>query len=247
MKNISDHRPPEYMNVGMGQWHYNYNIEQVEVTDPMTEETRMEWQFDTLVIKSQTKPQILKVCLANPFLVSKSIDEIKALDVTFLEGLRNEKKWQKGRKIWSKFFSDDSDIAAVERLYDLVWQDSVLTAQRITMNWYDVEGSVATSKEIVENFTAKDSAKFLKDIRETQILYLQNPEAEYISPQVQQYIDMLFEHYKTEVSDYILNGSKSFETALVNESNLQIKGILSAKLDGRTILDRILEQIQWLD
>ncbi len=112
------------------------------------------------------------------------------------------------------------------------------------MNWYNEDESIAFSKTTVNPFSAKDAAKKLKDIRETQILYLQNPEAEYVNPTVKEYIDILFNHYKSEVSDYILSGNNTFLNAINNETNEQILQILNAVLaDGKTVKESILYQI----
>lgn len=192
----------------------------------------------------------LKIVSSNPFLQGKTAEEIKAVDVTMLAGLHNFKRYSRGYKIYSRWFVEENfvdteTVPAVERIYSLIWNNGILKGELCIMNWYNNDNSLAFSKETSEYYSAKDAAKILKDIRETRILYLQNPEPEFISPEVKQYIDLLFEHYKSTVSDYILNGGKSFEDAIVNESDATILQILGAVLaDGKTVKESILYQIQ---
>ena len=185
-----------------------------------------------------------------PELGGRSPEEIKLIDIKYIEKLHNFKRYSRGYKIYSKYFNepnftDGETTPAVERLYSLVFDATGnLTGEKTVMNWYNVDGTVAFSKENTENYSAKDAAKILKDIRETRILYLQNPESEFVNPTVKSYINLLFEHYKSEVSDYILNGSKAFEEAVNGETNAQINQILAAVLaDGKTVKESILYQI----
>ena len=207
-----------------------------------------EAQGDFIFEKFESIPK-LKILASNPFLQGKDENEIKAVDVTMLAGLHNFKRYSRGFKTYSRWFveqnfEDGVTVPAVERIYSLIWNDDILAGKKCVMNWYNDDDSLAFSKETFEYYSAKDAAKVLKDIRETRILYLQNPEFEYVNPTTKQYIAMLFEHYKGQVSDYILSGSQAFENAINNEESTQINAILNAVLDGRTIKDRILEQIQ---
>lgn len=203
----------------------------------------------------------LKILKTNPFLEGKTADEIRTVDVTMLLGLTNFKRFSRGYKVYSRYYDepqtgtpipigntwqDDgfTNCPAVERLYSLVWENNILVAEKVDMNWYNTDASLAFSKTTVNPLSAKDAAKKLKDIRETQILYLQNPESQYVNPTVKQYIDILFNHYKSEVSDYILSGNDAFLNAINGETNEQILQILSATLaDGKTVKESILYQI----
>ncbi len=203
------------------------------------------------VIQKWKEKDILLVAESNPFLSNKTDEEIKATDVDMLENMFNHKKYTRGYKVYSRWFNDSNfvngtTVPSVERLYSLVFNnEGVVTGEQVMMRWYKKSGDVAFSKTIIENLSAKDVAKKLKEIREIRILYLQNPESEYINETMRQYIDMLFNHYKQEVLEYILNDSNTFENAILNESNPQILGILGAVLpDGKTVKESILYQIQ---
>ncbi len=213
------------------------------------------------LIEKRTESSKLLVAISNPYLNGKSEEEIKLIDVEFFENLTNFKRFSRGYKVYSRYYNepqtgtpipigntwqDDgfTNCPAVERLYSLVWENDILAAEQVIMNWYNEDESIAFSKTTVNPFSAKDAAKKLKDIRETQILYLQNPEAEYVNPTVKEYIDVLFGHYKSEVSDYILSGNDAFLNAINNETNEQILQILNAVLaDGKTVKESILYQI----
>lgn len=191
----------------------------------------------------------LKIEKSNPFISGKEIEEIKSIDTTLLNGLTNQKRYSRGYKIYSKFYDTDKitdkTVPAVEHDYSLIYKDGILVGEKCLIIWYNEDDTIAFTKVIIENYSAKDAAKVLKDIRETRILYLQNPETEYINATVKKYISMLFDFYKEEVSDYILSGSNKFEKRIKEETNANILKILGAKLaDGKTVKESILYQIE---
>lgn len=196
----------------------------------------------------EDKDQIdLMIFSSAKYLCDRSLEEIKSTDFSIIEGLYCVKKYSRGYRIKSTYFSDDDvdgKSPVVEREYSLVKKNGVPVSEIIDTYWYSINGTVALSKSQSAHFSAKDSAKIMKDIRETRILYLQNPESEFINETVKKYIDLLFVHYKDVVQDYILNGGKSFEDAINNESDQKIKSILNYKLqDGKTVKESILYQI----
>lgn len=171
------------------------------------------------------------------FLKGKSEEELKAIDVTLL-GLINRKVYARGYKTKSLFYCKDG-LLAVRINYELTEE-----GEEKLIHWLDTDGNVVFWKQETDVYTAKDFAKKHKDIRETQMLYLQNPEEVFINPQMKTYIDVLFERYKSEVSDYILNGSHALLTAIATETDAQILGILNFVLpDNHSVKQSINYQI----
>lgn len=240
------------------QIYYRWNIHQVEKPANELQETRTIWQCSEIITDFMpiSPNYILKIAATNPFLFSKSEEEIKAMDITLLENLYNLKRYARGYKIYSKYFDvekfeDEITCPAVSIDYSLIYDESgILTGEKRVISWYNTDDQPVFTKTSIENYSAKDAAKILKDIRETRILYLQNPEGEFINEQVRAYITLLFNHYKQEVSDYILSGSKDFENAINTETDQNILSILNAQLPVNavnphlvTIKESILYQI----
>lgn len=189
----------------------------------------------------------LRLYSVAPYLSSKTIEEIKSTDFSLIEGLSVRKKYSRGYRVLSTYCADGSDpdsIPVVEREYRLIKSNGIPVSEEIDTVWYSSGGLIGMSKHQSISLSAKDSAKIMKDIRETRILYLQNPESEFVNDMVKKYIDILFLHYKADVNDYILNGSKSFEDAINKEKDPKINSILNYVLqDGKTVKESILYQI----
>ncbi len=182
----------------------------------------------------------------NPFLNGKTIAELKATDIDLLNGLERKSRSSRGYEVERSYLTADGRTA-ITREFTLEVANGAISAECSIIKWYDEDGNVAVEKEIRVPFSAKQSAVLLADIRRVQINYLQNPERQYISPQVEAAIKQLWEHYKEQTLDYLVSGSSAFENAVKNETNAQIKAILDARLpDGKTIRESILYQITWL-
>jgi len=69
--------------------------------------------------------------------------------------------------------------------------------------------------------------------------------------QVANSIDFLFDHYKDEVEKYIARQTKDFETAVINETNVNVQGVLAIPVrqpddvfpQGLTVKQSILHQL----
>ncbi len=183
---------------------------------------------------------------SNAFLLGRSEDELKATDIDLLNGLERKSRSSRGYEVERSYLTADGRTA-ITREFTLEVANGAVGAECSVIKWYDEDGNVALEKEIRVPFSAKQSAVLLADIRRVQINYLQNPERQYISPQVEAAIRQLWEHYKEQTLDYLVSGSAAFENAVKNETNAQIKAILDARLpDGKTIRESILYQITWL-
>lgn len=76
MKSNSDIRPPKFLNLGDGSWHYNYNIKEVEVEDE-DGKTKTAYEYDTVHIwGTPTYPKLV------PLVVAEKYDIIQELSLT---------------------------------------------------------------------------------------------------------------------------------------------------------------------
>lgn len=232
-----DNKPAPVERAG-NQIYYRWNIHEVEKPGMDGQNSTTTWQCNEIITDNtpDSRDYILKMETLNPMLFRRSEEELKSVDITLLDGLHNLKRYARGYKIYSKYFTtpnfeDEITVPAVSIDYSLIYdQSGNLTGEKRIITWYDTNDKAVFTKTSIESYSAKDAAKILKDIRETRILYLQNPEGEFINEQVRAYITLLFNHYKQQVSDYILSGSKDFENAINNETDQTILAILNAQL-----------------
>lgn len=202
-------------------------------------------EMEAVQVEMEAIPQLL-ILIPNGYLQDRSDAEIMNTDIDLLQGLSKTRQYSRGYLIRKKYeLESDLGMLAILRDYNLVFENGLLVGENSVITWYYDNGEVAFVKNDFVSYSAKDSASRLREIRQTRIDYLQYPEPQYINPTVLQYITMLFEHYKAEVSDYILADSKAFENAILNETNATYLAILNAKLaDGKTVKESILYQIQ---
>jgi hypothetical protein len=76
MKSNSDVRPPKFLNLGDGSWHYNYNIKEVPVTTESGEE-KTAFEYETVHIwGTPTYPKLV------PLVVVETYDTSQELSLT---------------------------------------------------------------------------------------------------------------------------------------------------------------------
>lgn len=67
MKSNSDVKPPKFLNLGDGSWHYNYNIREVEVENE-DGTTRTAYEYDTVHIwGTPTYPKLVPLVVAEAY------------------------------------------------------------------------------------------------------------------------------------------------------------------------------------
>ena len=156
-----------------------------------------------------------------------------------------QKNWiqERGANQFKEFYDPiDNKVKAIERvIYE--WGDDY----RFPINfykqieWYDNDDNLYHSRAVqrekvnqskldeVNSSIAKRRIKYLENAANnlrTQAENLHEPyKTQYIT--VANSIDLLFSHYRTEVSDYILRQSMAFENAVMNETDPKILGILA--------------------
>ena len=182
----------------------------------------------------------------NPYLCKMTAQELSNTDIDLLQGIIKQRQHARGYLIRKKYLlASDTSKLAVLREYSLIFENEILKGERSIIRWYREDGTVGLVKEDVVNFTAKDAAAKLREIRQTRIDYLQYPEPQYVNATIQGYINALFARYKTQVNEYVLAGNTAFENAINNETNATYLAILNAALaDGKTVKESILYQIQ---
>ena len=197
------------------------------------------------IMQKWKKENKLRIINANSYLSAYSDSELMNTDIDLLQGLIKQRQHARGYLIRKKYsLASDTSKLAILREYSLVWDNEVLKGERSIIRWYREDGTVGLVKEDIVNYTAKDAASVLREIRQTRIDYLQYPEPQFVNATTQGYITSLFARYKTQVNEYILSGNKAFEDAINAESNTTYLAILNAKLaDGKTVRESILYQI----
>lgn len=76
MKSNSDVRPPKFLNLGDGSWHYNYNIKEVEIEDEEGK-AKTAYEYDTVHIWGiPTYPKLV------PLVVAETYDTSQELSLT---------------------------------------------------------------------------------------------------------------------------------------------------------------------
>lgn len=76
MKSNSDVRPPKFLNLGDGSWHYNYNIKEVEIEDEDAK-PKIVYEYDTVYIWGT--PTYEKLV---PLVVAEKYDTSEELSLT---------------------------------------------------------------------------------------------------------------------------------------------------------------------
>ena len=200
---------------------------------------------DKIVVETP-ECQRLWVEVLNPYLVGYSEQQVQNTNADLLQGLHKARRYCRGYLCETKYFADaEHNNVAVKRTCELVFHENVLRGEKTVITWYKEDGTEAFSKESVVEYSAKDAASRLREIRQIRIDYLQYPEPQYMTPQVIEYITKLFEHYKNVVVDYILSGGTAFAESIKNETQQPYLSILNAILpDGKTVKESILYQIE---
>lgn len=122
------------------------------------------------------------------------------------------------------------------------------TGVEIVFHYTNAEGIIVLEKKEFKPLNGVAIAKIEKANRDRTITYLQTTARD--TP-IEDFVNDLLKHYKTEVDLFIYNNTKDFENAIKNESNPLFLQYLGIKLEnpsenypeGKTVKDSILEQI----
>lgn len=202
----------------------------------------------------------LKILGFNPHLQNLTDFEIMTTDITILNGIvKGEPVYQKGVKISSSYYLDkaQTDLAIKKIFTDEYDENGFLIGLNMTIEWYDTLDNIGLSKDVYIPLSVSESASIISKRRKRAINYLQEAG---VRLGVSQYIDLLFTHYSAYLVDgvtynfinnFIENGTKEFENAVLNETNEQILGILNFTIEppsaeypnGVKVKDSILQQI----
>ena len=177
---------------------------------------------------------------------SKENYEKEELEVILLPVHRlTQKNWvqERGANIYKEFYDPvDNKVKAIERVvYEWGSDHRFPTNFYKQIEWYDNDGELYHSREVKrEQVNQSKLDEVNSSIAKRRIKYLENAaiglrkQAENLpEPYKTQYItvansiDLLFSHYRLEVSDYILRQSMAFENAVMNETDPAILGILA--------------------
>ena len=194
----------------------------------------------------------LKITTYNPWLEDKHPTEITSIAVEVLNGIsKKEPEFSKGKKLKTDFVITGTEDVCISQIYeDRFDENGNLVGTNMRIEWYDDKNNAVLFKNVYTPLSIQEASETITSRRKRQINYLQEAGKRM---GVKQYIDMLFVYYSAQViggktvnliNSYIENGSKNFQNAINNESNIQILQILGAKLpDNKTVKESILYQI----
>ena len=167
---------------------------------------------------------------------------IEHFDFTTI-GLRTEtpKYGKKGVKEMSEYTYNNK--CCVRKLFDYT-----IDGLWITFEWLCLDGTVGIRKIIFKPLNVVEIAKIKKSNRDRTITYLQ---ASAKGTPIENYVNVLLKHYKTEVDLFIYNDTEDFKNVINNESEQPFLTYLSIIIEvpsekypnGKTVKDAILEQI----
>lgn len=71
MKTNSDHRPESLLDLGDGSWHFNYNIQEIEVNDESGARTAFE--YDTVHIRDNRYESIVVAMIRERYTIDEEL------------------------------------------------------------------------------------------------------------------------------------------------------------------------------
>lgn len=179
---------------------------------------------EDLVIHRILDPEV------NPLLVDFSIIGLDAYEWQYDRGARAQRLYKNG------------DDVAVRDTYSYSYDASnrFVTSYVRTIEWLAEDGSVSISKNVTPSLTGKKIKELNRAIRQGRIDYLESAAEALLAlsetvpeplksqfAQISQSIDLLFEHYSTQVVAYIHRGEDDFEDAVENELEASMVSILA--------------------
>lgn len=119
----------------------------------------------------------------------------------------------------------------------------IATVQRF-IQWYEMDETVALTKEIVKEFTVKGLAQLNQEIRNGRIVDLFANAGQLPGGQV--IVDSLYAWYEHDILEYIDRGTLAFENALKTENDPARLGVLNttiAQFGGLSVLQLLRFQL----
>lgn len=169
------------------------------------------------------------------FVISDLIGDVQdptRIDFTII-GLRKETpKYDKGRKTSCQYFHPESGKLAVEKTFSDILEGGDLSAIEILFTWYDNRGEVKIAK--VERAITFNKYSAMTENRKRRSRAVDYLVAGSVGTPLESYVAMIFDHYQTQIQNFVATGSDSFQSAIVNETNPQIKALLGIQVAPQT-------------
>lgn len=85
MKSNSDNRPPALLPLGDGTYHFNYNIQEVQVEQMDSEETRTAYDYDAVHVSDSSYGAIASAMIAERYSLVEELALHRQRDVKVVE------------------------------------------------------------------------------------------------------------------------------------------------------------------
>lgn len=239
---------------------WNYGVFEVEDFDFKNNGLKEE-NGVVKVFQKQQSSRIVSKKLRIKSIVDSSISNIKDFDFTLLSELTKESPlYEKGRKMKSTYTHDG--VLYVEKIFEDVNVGEELDSLKMTINWFNDDGSIGlVKKQTIKKFNKAEVKTFLRKRRQRAIDYL---EASAEQKGFGWVIDLILTNFKTELELFILSGNSIFKDVIVAEttnenskvvdlpdgSKATLSAILNSKLpptelypEGQTVAEGIIEEI----
>ena len=169
-------------------------------------------------------------------------------DFTILGFRKIAPHYDRGRKVKAEYKCVQYDDLVVEKIFRDIRdpQTGRLTDLEVTFNWYCEDGTIGLTKTEIVKELNKSQAETVERKRRARAIDFLVSEARYTANEA--YINILMDHYDSEITKFISKNSSQFNDALNAETDPTILTILSARVpfaSDHTYTVPIKESIQY--
>ena len=170
--------------------------------------------------------------------------ELKNRDYRLFNLIKGSPIFEKGRYISRTYYEDEEELVPVviETYTDVLDSNNKLIRIDARIEWLNNDGTVGMTKNVKKQKNQYEAGKIFKERRGSQIDYL--IEGAKGTP-AEPLVTSLFEHYASEVNEYIAIGNDILANAINSEVDTTITGYLNTVVlpPATTMKDSILDQI----